>query len=223
LASAVREGVPAVRIDAAPPPRPPFVLASASPRRRELLAQIGLHPDLTLPTLIDEAPLPREQPRDQALRLARAKAEAARVQAPDAVILAADTVVARGRRMLPKPQTAGEARSCLEMLSGARHRVWGGVAVIDGEGRRRSRLAVTIVTFKRLAAAEIAAYVASGEWQDKAGGYAIQGRAGAFVRQIIGSYSNVVGLPLFETAALLTAAGIAAGASAGESTGDGAS
>jgi len=205
----------AVPSDAALGRRPPFVLASASPRRRDLLAQIAMCPDLTLPSDIDETPLPRELPRDHALRLAAAKAGAAHARMPGAIILAADTVVARGRRILPKPASADEARRCLEMLSGARHRVFGAIAVIDRTGRCVTRLAETHVAFKRLAAEEIAAYIACGEWRDKAGGYAIQGRAAAFVRKIIGSYSNVVGLPLFETAALLTAAGIVAESATG--------
>ncbi len=188
--------------------RPVLILASASPRRRDLLAQIGIAADVALATDIDEAALPGELPRAHALRLAVAKAEVARSRMPGAVVLAADTVVARGRRILPKPANADTARRCLELLSGGRHRVYGGVAVVDAEGRCRTRLATTIVTFKRLSSSEIDAYVFCGEWQDKAGGYAIQGRAATFIRMIIGSYSNVVGLPLYETAALLAAAGI---------------
>jgi septum formation protein len=190
--------------------RCPFVLASASPRRRELLAQIGIAPDLVLPQAVNEQPLCGELPRDYARRIALAKAAAARAAMPGAVILAADTVVARGRRILPKPLDPGEAERCLRLLSGARHRVFGAIAVRAADDRCLTRLVVTQVAFKRLSAAEIAAYLRSGEWRDMAGGYAIQGRAAAFVRKIIGSYSNVVGLSLFETASLLAAAGITA-------------
>lgn len=188
--------------------RPPLVLASASPRRRDLLAQIGIMPAAIIPASVDEQPRPRELPRAMALRLAEAKAQLIAAGSPASVVLAADTVVARGRRILPKPEDRREACKCLQLLSGARHRVYGGIAVVEPGGRVRTRLAVTIVAFKRLAADEIEGYLAGGEWQDKAGGYAIQGRAAVFVRQLIGSYSNVVGLPLFETAALLRSAGI---------------
>lgn len=190
--------------------QPTLVLASASPRRRDLLAQIGIVPAAITPAAVDERPHPRELPRALALRLAEAKARLIAAGAPAGVVLAADTVVARGRRILPKPEDLHEARRCLVLLSGARHRVYGGIAVAEPSGRVRTRLAITVVAFKRLGEDEIEDYLASGEWQDKAGGYAIQGRAAVFVRQMIGSYSNVVGLPLFETAALLRAAGIAA-------------
>lgn len=190
--------------------QPKLVLASASPRRRALLAQIGIVPDLLLPTEIDETPLPGELPRAHALRLAMAKALTAHRLHPEAVVLAADTVVARGRRILPKPADAEAARRSLTLLSGARHRVYGGVVVIAAGNRPRSRLVVTTVAFKCLTPAEIDAYLRCGEWRDKAGGYAIQGRAAAFVRGIFGSYPNVVGLPLFEVVGLLAAAGIVA-------------
>ncbi len=190
--------------------QPTLILASASPRRRDLLAQIGIVPAAITPAAVDEQPRPRELPRALALRLAEAKARLVAAAAPAGVVLAADTVVARGRRILPKPEGPREARQCLALLSGARHRVYGGIAVAEPGGRVRTRLAITIVAFKRLSDDEIEDYLASGEWQDKAGGYAIQGRAAVFVRQMIGSYSNVVGLPLFETAALLRTAGIAA-------------
>jgi septum formation protein len=189
--------------------RPLFVLASASPRRRDLLNQVGLAPDRIVPAEIDERPRPRELPRDVAHRLAEAKARAVASQVPGAFVLGADTVVACGRRVLPKAEEESEARSCLALLSGRRHRVMGGVALIDPAGRLVSRLVVTAVTFKRLEPAEIDAYLASGEWLGKAGGYAIQGLAALYVRQIVGSYSNVVGLPLFETAALLKGLGYA--------------
>ncbi|MBF0374598.1 MAG: septum formation protein Maf [Alphaproteobacteria bacterium] len=188
--------------------RPPLVLASASPRRLELLAQIGLVPSAIDPADLDETPRRAELPEPHAARLAEEKARAVAARHPGAVVLAADTVVAVGRRILPKTEDEGEARRCLELLSGRRHRVVGGVCVIGPDGKARSRLVVTTVTFKRLERDEIADYLAGGEWRGKAGGYAIQGRAAAFVRALSGSYSNVVGLPLFETAQLLKGAGL---------------
>jgi septum formation protein len=184
-----------------------LILASASPRRLDLLAQIGVRPTAVDPADIDEAPLAGELPAAHAKRLALAKARAVAVRHSGAFVLAADTVVACGRRILPKAELAGEARACLALLSGRRHRVLGGIAAIAPDGRTAQRLVTTIVTFKRLSGAEIDRYVASLEWQGKAGGYAIQGRAGAFVRQIQGSYTNVVGLGLFETCALLRGLG----------------
>jgi len=183
--------------------RPPLVLASASPRRRELLAQIGVGPDAVIAADIDEAPHPRERPRALAKRLALAKLEAAAERSGRGFLLAADTVVAVGQRILPKAEDEGVARTCLELLSGRRHRVFSGVALQRPDGIRRCRVVTSIVAFKRLSGDEIAGYLASGEWRGKAGGYAIQGRAAAFVRFLSGSYSNVVGLPLFETAQLL--------------------
>lgn len=183
-----------------------LVLASASPRRLELLARIGVAPDAVVPADLDESPRAGELPAPHARRLAAGKAEAVRALEPDAVILAADTVVAAGRRILPKTEAEGEARAVLELLSGRRHRVHSAVTLIGSDGVARHRLSTTIVTFKRLSGAEIDAYLASGEWRGKAGGYAIQGRAEALVRQIIGSHSGVMGLPLFETRALLEAA-----------------
>ena len=192
--------------------RPPgLVLASASPRRLALLAQIGIEPDAVDPADIDETPLKGELPRACALRLAEAKAAAVAARHPGALVLAADTIVACGRRILPKADDEEQARACLALLSGRRHRVLGGVCIVAPGGRRVCRLVTTAVAFKRLSEAETAAYLASGEWRDKAGGYAIQGRAAAFVRQISGSYSNVVGLPLFETAALLGGFGLVSG------------
>jgi nucleoside triphosphate pyrophosphatase len=185
-----------------------FVLASSSTRRLELLAQVGFAPDVVLPANIDEAPLPRELPRRVASRLALAKAQSVAGGLDDALVLGADTVVARGRRVLPKPADVGEARRCLSLLSGSRHRVYGGVCVIAPNGRAALRVVITDVTFKRLSHDETERYLAGGEWRGMAGGYAIQGRAGAFVRQIIGSYSNVVGLPLFETCMLLEGLGL---------------
>jgi septum formation protein len=184
-----------------------FVLASSSPRRRDLLNQIGIVPDVIAPAEIDETPLRRELPARMARRLARAKAEAVAVAHPGTLVLGADSVVAAGRRALPKAETEDEARACLALLSGRRHRVHAGVCAIAPDGRRAERLVTTTVTFKRLTPAEIAGYLATGEWHGKAGGYAIQGRAGAFVRFVSGSYSAVVGLPLAETAALLTGLG----------------
>jgi septum formation protein len=187
--------------------RAPLVLASASPRRRDLLAQIGLVPDEVDPAAIDEMPLRDELPPRHAERLARDKASAVAPRHPGAFVLAADTVVACGRRILPKAEDAATARSCLALLSGRRHRVHGGIAVVTPEGRLVSREIRTMVAFKRLSTAELEAYIASGEWSGKAGGYAIQGRAALFVAAVNGSYSNVVGLPLFETAALLAGLG----------------
>jgi septum formation protein len=184
-----------------------LILASASPRRLDLLARIGIVPDAVDAADIDETPGRTELPAPHAERLAAAKAAAVATRHPGALILAADTVVAAGRRILPKTESESEARACLDLLSGRRHRVHTAVTLIDGEGRARHRLSTSIVAFKSLTAAEIAAYLASGEWQGKAGGYAIQGRAEAFVRFLSGSHSGVVGLPLFETRALLVAAG----------------
>lgn len=187
---------------------PSFILASASPRRLELLRQIGLSPDRVEPADLSEEPRPRELPTKLALRLAGAKTAAVAVRHPDAIVLGADTVVACGRRILPKAETAAQAESCLLLLSGRRHRVHGAITVIAPGHRPATRLVTTLVSFKRLERAEIDAYVASGEWQGKAGGYAIQGRAALFVKAINGSYSNVVGLDLFATAALLRGAGM---------------
>jgi len=181
------------------------VLASASPRRLALLAQIGITPDRVHPTQIDETPLRHELPRPHAERLACAKADA--VDAPGCFILAADTVVAAGRRILPKAETETQARACLTLLSGRRHRVMTAVVLRDPNGRRAQRLIESVVGLARLTPGQLRAYLDSGEWQGKAGGYAIQGRAASFVRFLSGSYSNVVGLPLFETAQLLRGLG----------------
>lgn len=180
-----------------------LVLASASPRRLALLAQIGVTPDAVIAADVDETPRRRETPRALAVRLARAKAEA--VEAEDAAVLAADTVVAVGRRILPKAETEADARACLRLLSGRSHRVFTGVALRCGQ-RARTRLVETRVAFKALSAAEIDAYVQSGEWKGKAGGYAAQGLAGRFIVSIVGSYSSIVGLPLYETANLIESA-----------------
>jgi len=188
--------------------RPPLVLASGSPRRKDLLTQIGLPPGLIDPADIDETPLRDELPAPHALRLARAKAAAVAARHPGAVVLAADTVVGVGRRILPKAEDEATARRCLDLLSGRRHRVYGGVCLIGPDGREWTRQVQTAVVFKRLSAEETAAYLASGEWHGKAGGYAIQGLAALFVREIIGSYPNVVGLPLAELLGPLRACGL---------------
>ena len=185
----------------------PFVLASASPRRLDLLRQLGAAPDHVEPTEIDETPEPGETPKRLALRLAEAKAVSAAARHPQAFVLAADTVVAVGRRVLPKAETEAEARRCLDLLSGRAHRVETGVCVIGPDGRRAARVVETRLHVKRLTPAEIDGYILSGEWQGKAGGYAIQGRAAGFIRDLSGSYSGVVGLPLFETLRLLEGLG----------------
>ncbi|MGQ0741540.1 MAG: Maf family protein [Alphaproteobacteria bacterium] len=186
-----------------------LLLASASPRRRELLAQTGIVPDQISAAKIDEKPHKGELPRAYALRIAREKCEAASRGHPAFVVLAADTVVACGRRILPHAEGAEEVRACLAMLSGRRHVVYTGLAVCGTDGKMRTKLVATRVAFKRLISEEIESYAASGEGEGKAGGYAIQGRAGAFVRLLNGSYTNVVGLPLYETVSLLNAAGYA--------------
>lgn len=186
---------------------PRLVLASASPRRAALLAQIGLAPDAVIPAAVDETPDADETPAMHARRLAEEKARVVAVREAGAFVLGADTVVACGRRILGKPSTEDEARRCLALLSGRRHRVHGGIAVATPAGKLVSRRVETAVLFKRLTPDEIADYIASGEWCDKAGGYAIQGLAARFVRGIVGSYSNVVGLPLYETVALLIGQG----------------
>ena len=183
-----------------------LVLASSSPRRKDLLARIGALPDRLVSPDVDETPLKGERPRDYALRLAIAKAEAVG-RAADEVVLAGDTTIAIGRRILSKPDDEADLRRMLALLSGRRHHCLSAVCVVGIDGRARARLSDTIVTFKRLSEAEIDWYVASGEGMGKAGGYAIQGRAEAFVRFLAGSHSGVVGLPLFETRALLQSAG----------------
>jgi len=191
---------------------PPLVLASASPRRLALLAQIGVAPQAVLPAELDETPLPGEIPRLLARRLAAAKAASVAAAlpeglGPDALVLAADTVVGLGRRILPKAETPEEVAACLKLLSGRRHRVLTGLCLIGPGGKKAQRVVETAVQFKRLSDAEIAGYVAAGEGIGKAGGYAIQGKADLFVTQLQGGYSNVVGLPLHETAALLAGFG----------------
>ncbi len=185
--------------------RPALILASESPRRRALLEQIGYAPDSIAPAALDETPLPKEKPDALAIRLAVEKAKAS--ACVGAVALGADTVVSVGRRILPKAESEAEARACLAMLSGRNHRVVTAVALAVGE-TMRTRIGEARVKMKRLSALEIDAYIASGEWRGKAGGYAIQGAAGRFVIAIIGSYSAIVGLPLYETACLLQGAGL---------------
>ena len=183
-----------------------LILASASPRRRELLAQIGVEPSVVQPADIDETPLKGELAAPYALRLACEKARA--VARSDAVVLASDTVVACGRRILPKAEDEHTARTCLKLLNGRRHQVHTAVCIINAQGKEYSTLVSTRVKFRLLEQWEIDSYITSGEWHDKAGGYAIQGRAAAFIPWINGSYSAVVGLPLAETARLLVSAGI---------------
>ena len=188
---------------------PKLVLASASPRRRELIARLGIEPMQVVGADLDETPGKGELPRDYAVRMAREKAEAA--ADPEAFVLAGDTVVAAGRRILPKAEDEATARTCLELLSGRRHRVLSAIALRAPDGTIRERLSETQVRFKRLSREEIDAYLADGEWHGKAGGYAIQGSAEGLIAWIAGSHSGVVGLPLFETRALLKAAGFAVG------------
>jgi septum formation protein len=189
-----------------------FVLASASPRRRDLLAQIGRSPDVIIEPDIDETPRLREIPAAHAARLAREKcaAVAARAEAAGALVLAADTVVALGRRILPKAEDVSTARDCLGRLSGRRHRVIGAICVRTPDGEEHARVSTTMVAFRRLSVAEIDDYIKGGEWHGKAGGYAIQGRAAVFARWISGSYTNVVGLDVCAAELLLTGLGSAA-------------
>ncbi len=187
--------------------RPTLVLASASPRRLALLAQVGITPDVVDPPEIDEAPLPRELPRQHALRLAQGKARTVAARHADAFVLGADTVVACGRRILPQARDLETARRCLTLLSGRRHRVYGGIAVIAPDGSLSARCIESVVPVRRREPAEVEDYLIAGDWDGKAGGYAIQGLAARFVRWMSGSYSNVVGLPLFETVALLAGQG----------------
>ena len=188
---------------------PRLILASASPRRRELLARLGVTPDAVAPADIDETPFKAELPRDYARRMAREKALAA--AGDEAHVLAGDTVVAAGRRILPKAEDEATARRCLELLSGRRHTVLSAIALRAPDGTLREKLSETSVKFKRLSGEEIDAYLASGEWDGKAGGYAIQGAAEGLVSWLQGSHSGVVGLPLYETRILLKSAGFSLG------------
>lgn len=193
---------------------PKLVLASGSPRRLALLQQAGIEPDRLYPADMDETPMRAEHPRSLAKRLSRGKAEkalaglrAGEAEEANGFILAADTVVAVGRRILPKAETLDEAANCLKLLSGRAHRVYTGVCLITPAGKVRQRLSETRMRFKRLSREELDAYLASGEWRGKAGGYAVQGLAGSFVVKMVGSYTGVVGLPLYETVGLLTSDG----------------
>lgn len=204
-----------------------LILASASPRRLDLLRQIGLEPDQCVAADVDETPLRGERPIALAKRLAREKAQrclemlAHDTMAGPCLILAADTVVTCGARILPKAESAAEARRCLELLSGRSHRVYTAICLLDETGKRSERLVETRLKIKRLSAREIDTYVQSGEWHGKAGGYAIQGLAAAFVISLVGSYSSVVGLPLYETAQLLGGHGLARGRPSGPTTSEG--
>ena len=190
-----------------------LVLASGSPRRIELLQQAGIEPDRIFPADVDETPHRAEHPRSLAKRLSRAKADKAHAMLAKepgwegAYILAADTVVAVGRRILPKAEVVDEASNCLRLLSGRSHRVFSGVCMITPSGKVREKLVETRVRFKRLSREELESYLASGQWRGKAGGYAVQGLAGSFVVKLVGSYTNVVGLPLYETVNLLVGDG----------------
>ena len=190
---------------------PELILASASPRRRELLARLGIEPARIIAADIDETPLPGELPRAHAVRLAAEKARAAAALAPGSFILAGDTVVGVGRRILPKAEDEPTARACLKLISGRRHRVFSAVALASPDGTMREALSETALRFKRLSNTEIDAYIAGGEWHGKAGGYAIQGEAEGFCLWLAGSHSGVMGMPLYETRKLLIAAGILRG------------
>ena len=190
---------------------PEFILASASPRRRELLARLGIEPGRIVAPDIDEMPHPGELPRAHAIRLAAEKARAAAALAPGAFVLAGDTVVGVGRRILPKAEDEATARDCLKLISGRRHRVFSAVALAAPDGTVREALCETALRFKRLSHSEIDAYIAGGEWHGKAGGYAIQGVAEGFCLWLQGSHSGVMGLPLYETRKLLIATGLLRG------------
>nr|WP_236823513.1 nucleoside triphosphate pyrophosphatase [Blastomonas sp. RAC04] len=187
---------------------PPLILASASPRRQQLLARIGVTADAIVPADIDETPIKAELPRVYARRMAAQKAQVVASQHPDSAVLSGDTVVAVGRRILPKAESEAEARMCLELVSGRRHMVLSAVTLMLPDGRSLHRLSESAVIFKRLHADEVDAYIASGEWQGKAGGYAIQGSAEALIRSMAGSYSGIMGLPLYETRSMLVTAGL---------------
>ncbi len=192
------------------PEKQKLVLASASPRRKDLLARVGIMPDAIVPADLNEDALKGELPQQTAKRLAEEKAQAVAKRHEGSFVLAADTLVACGRRELPKAEEEAQARLCLEMLSGRRHRVYGGIALITPEGKLCSRLVTTMVQFKRLSKGDVDAYIKSEEWRGKAGGYAIQGLAESYIKQISGSHSNVVGLSLYDTLAILRGNGYSA-------------
>ena len=190
-----------------PPPQQKLILASQSPRRKHLLAEAGISAANVIAADIDETPVKNERPADYVLRIAREKAYAVAAQRVGQFILSADTAVVCGRRILPKAETAEEARLCLDLLSGRSHRVYGGICLYLPDGGWRIKLSVSRVKFRHLDSKEKHAYLNSGEWRGKAGGYAIQGRAGLYIRQITGSYSNIVGLDMHKVAGLLLGAG----------------
>ena len=190
-----------------PPPKYQLILASQSPRRKHLLAEAGIFADHVIAADIDETPMKNERPADYVLRIAHQKANAVASRLDGQFVLSADTAVICGQRILPKAETAEEARRCLQLLSGRSHRVYGGICLYLPDGGWRTKLSVSRVKFRPLGPADMHAYLQSGEWQGKAGGYAIQGRAGLYVRQITGSYSNIVGLDMHKVAGLLLGAG----------------
>ena len=190
-----------------PPPKYQLILASQSPRRKHLLAEAGIFADHVIAADIDETPIKNERPTDYVLRMAQQKAVAVASRASGQFVLSADTAVIFGQRIIPKAETAEEARRCLQLLSGRSHRVYGGICLYLPDGEWRTKLSVSRVKFRPLSLADKHAYVQSGEWRGKAGGYAIQGRAGLYVRQITGSYSNIVGLDMHKVAGLLLGAG----------------
>ena len=190
-----------------PPPRYQLILASQSPRRKHLLADAGIFADHVIAADIDETPIKNERPADYVLRMAHQKADAVANRLGGQFVLSADTAVICGQRILPKAETAEEARRCLQLLSGRSHRVYGGICLHLPDGGWRTKLSISRVKFRPLSPADKHAYLQSGEWQAKAGGYAIQGRAGLYVRQITGSYSNIVGLDMHKVAGLLLGAG----------------
>ena len=190
-----------------PPPQYQLILASQSPRRKHLLAEAGIYADDVIAADIDETPKKNERPADYVLRMAQQKANVVASRSGGQFVLSADTAVICRQRILPKAETAEEARRCLQLLSGSSHRVYGGICLYLPDGGWRTKLSVSRVKFRRLSPADKHAYLQSGEWRGKAGAYAIQGRAGLYVRQITGSYSNIVGLDMYKAAGLLIGAG----------------
>ena len=190
-----------------PPPKYQLILASQSPRRKHLLADAGIFADHVIAADIDETPIKNERPADYVLRMAQEKADAVASRSGGQFVLSADTAVTCGQRILPKAETAEDAKRCLQLLSGRSHRVYGGICLYLPDGKWRKKLSVSRVKFRPLSPTDRHAYLQSGEWKGKAGGYAIQGRAGLYVRQITGSYSNIVGLDMHKVAGLLLGAG----------------